>query len=103
MRYRDRRAQVGRVALTILGIAFVAGAVLGIVVIVNLIATWNDPDLEVPFGIDAPGASMVAVKVTGLAMASLFVILAAAAANLLLDHPLRRARRWWADRSAERS
>jgi multisubunit Na+/H+ antiporter MnhB subunit len=93
---------VGRLFLGVLGVAFAAGAVLGIVVVVNLIATFSDPDLDVPFGFHTPGASMAAIKVTGIAIFALFTLLAAAAANLLLDHPLRRVRRWWARRSAER-
>ena len=103
MRYRDRRAQAGRVVRSVLGIAFAGGAAMALYVLVTTVAGFNDPDLEFPFGLNSPGGSMAAIKVSALVLFALFFVVSLAAANALLDHPLRRMRRWWRDRATERS
>jgi hypothetical protein len=85
------------------GVALAAAAVAAVIGLVRLLVRFNDPDVEFPFGSNAPGASMVALKVSGLVLLALFVVLALLAANLLLEHPLRRARRWWSERSEQTS
>ena len=103
MRYRDRRAQAGRLVRTVLGLAFAAGAVMAVYVFVTTVANFNDPDQEFPFGLNRPGASMAAIKVSALVLFALFFVVAVAVANSLLDHPLRRLRHWWRERATERS
>ncbi len=95
MASRDRRSQVANLIFDFLGILFLLATLGAIYVVLFLIWNFGDPDVAFPFGAyEIRAENSRFLKVSGIILFGLFALVGWGAANLLLDRPIARFRRW---------
>ncbi|MDQ4005522.1 MAG: hypothetical protein M3135_04360 [Actinomycetota bacterium] len=78
-----------------LGILFLLATLGAIYVVLFLIWNFGDPDVAFPFGAyEIRAENSRFLKVSGIILFGLFALVGWGAANLLLDRPIARFRRW---------
>ncbi len=81
--------------MDLFGVVFLVATLGAIYIVVYLIWNLGDPDAGFPFGPQELRAqNALFLKISGIILFGLFALVGWGVANMLLDHPIARFRRW---------